>query len=60
MSLPCPKCGTADTAVVDTRMKIDDEGTPYVRRRRKCLKCGEKFSAVENREHDLEANERSP
>ena len=61
MSLPCPRqeCGSADTSVIDSRMKIDGEGIPYVWRRRKCQKCGERFTAVENRQADLETNEPS-
>jgi transcriptional repressor NrdR len=57
MSLPCPKCGTADTQVIDSRMRIDGEGVPYVRRMRKCLKCAHRFAAVENREEDLEKSD---
>jgi transcriptional regulator NrdR family protein len=60
VSMPCPKCGTSETAVSDTRMRIDGEGTPYVRRLRKCLKCAERFASVENRESDLEAQNVSP
>lgn len=38
----CPKCGSDDTAVRDTRM------TGIVRyRRRKCNRCGNKFSTME-------------
>jgi transcriptional regulator NrdR family protein len=57
VSLPCPKCGTSETLVSDTRMRIDGEGMPYVRRRRKCQKCGDRFASVENRESDLEAED---
>lgn len=38
----CPKCGSDETAVRDTRM------TGIVRyRRRKCNRCGNKFSTME-------------
>jgi transcriptional regulator NrdR family protein len=57
MSLPCPQCGSGNTEVLDTRRKVDEEGVPYVWRRRKCVKCQERFSSIENREIDLASNE---
>lgn len=38
----CPKCKSKKTHVVDTQ----DYGT-YIRRRRKCLECGCRFTARE-------------
>lgn len=40
----CPKCNHAETKVTDTRISSDHLG---IRRRRKCLSCGYKFSTVE-------------
>ncbi len=40
----CPKCGTAQTGVVDSRENADHT---VVRRRRKCPVCGEKFTTHE-------------
>ena len=40
--LKCPKCGIIDTIVVDSR----DYGE-YIRRRRKCRKCGHKQTTYE-------------
>jgi Zn ribbon nucleic-acid-binding protein len=42
--LKCPKCGVNDTVVVDSR----DHGD-YIRRRRKCRKCGHKQTTYEQR-----------
>ena len=39
----CPYCGQADSKVIDTNH--DSRGG--VRRRRECLKCGERFSTYE-------------
>src|SRR3989337_2510056 len=39
----CPYCGAADSKVIDTNH--DSRGG--VRRRRECLKCGERFSTYE-------------
>ncbi|MDR3273942.1 MAG: transcriptional regulator NrdR [Puniceicoccales bacterium] len=38
----CPKCGSADSKVTDTRVSVD-----CVKRRRTCLTCGYRFSTVE-------------
>ncbi len=43
----CPSCGHADTAVVDSREAEDGES---IRRRRKCEKCGERFTTRERSE----------
>ena len=43
----CPNCGHADTAVVDSREAEDGES---IRRRRKCEKCGERFTTRERSE----------
>jgi len=40
----CPSCGYKDTSVMDSRMSGD--GTS-IRRRRKCLKCEERFTTYE-------------
>ena len=42
--LKCPKCGIIDTVVIDSR----DYGE-YIRRRRKCRKCGHKQTTYEQR-----------
>ncbi len=38
----CPYCGSEKTRVVDTRSSGD-----VIRRRRKCLSCGRKFTTIE-------------
>jgi transcriptional repressor NrdR len=43
----CPNCGHADTAVVDSREAEDGQS---IRRRRKCDKCGERFTTRERSE----------
>jgi transcriptional repressor NrdR len=43
----CPNCGHPDTAVVDSREAEDGES---IRRRRKCEKCGERFTTRERSE----------
>lgn len=43
----CPNCGHPDTAVVDSRESEDGES---IRRRRKCEKCGERFTTRERSE----------
>ena len=43
----CPFCSAPDTRVVDSR--LSNEGD-QVRRRRECLKCGERFTTYENAE----------
>ena len=40
----CPKCGSADDKVIDTRPS--DEGR-VIRRRRECVFCGNRFSTIE-------------
>jgi len=39
----CPYCGEADSNVIDT----NHDARGGVRRRRKCLKCGQRFSTYE-------------
>ena len=39
----CPYCGEADSKVVDT----NHDARGGVRRRRECLKCGQRFSTYE-------------
>ena len=43
----CPFCGHDDTKVVDSRIS---ESQDAIRRRRECLKCGERFTTYERRE----------
>ena len=38
----CPKCGSNQLLVIDSRQTED-----YCRRRRKCLSCGNRFSSIE-------------
>lgn len=40
----CPKCNYEDTKVIDTRVTFDHSA---IRRRRKCLQCGHRFSTIE-------------
>lgn len=47
MVVRCPNCGHPDTAVVDSREAEDGES---IRRRRKCEKCGERFTTRERSE----------
>jgi len=42
--MQCPKCGTKDTRVIDSR--VSSSGLA-IRRRRSCQKCGYRFSTVE-------------
>lgn len=43
----CPRCKRKDTAVIDSR--IAEEGRA-IRRRRKCPKCGHRFTTFERQE----------
>ena len=43
----CPFCGDAETKVVDSRVS---ESQDAIRRRRECLKCGQRFTTYERRE----------
>jgi len=43
----CPSCGVDEDRVVDSRAA---EGGAAIRRRRECLRCGERFSTVERAE----------
>ena len=43
----CPKCG-GDSTVIDTRERLNSD----IRRRRKCLSCGYRWSTVERMEKD--------
>ena len=47
--MKCPNCGHLETSVLDTRAneatRFSDDA--YVRRRRKCKKCGSRFTTVE-------------
>lgn len=46
----CPFCNSLDTRVVDSRLK---GGGFSIRRRRECMKCGERFSTIETPELKL-------
>jgi transcriptional repressor NrdR len=43
----CPFCGHEDTKVTDSRLAAEGE---QVRRRRECLRCGERFTTFESAE----------
>ena len=43
----CPRCKSADTAVIDSR--VSEEGRA-VRRRRECTKCAHRFTTFERQE----------
>ncbi|AEB07078.1 ATP-cone domain protein [Coriobacterium glomerans PW2] len=47
----CPKCGSEETHVVDSRMH---ETTNAIKRRRKCLDCGYRFTTYERCEDPIE------
>ena len=54
--LTCPKCNCEYTVVVDSRSSGHDmimDG--YIRRRRECEKCGERFTTYEVTKKDYEA-----
>ncbi|KAA6187024.1 transcriptional repressor NrdR [Thiohalocapsa marina] len=46
----CPFCGAQDTKVVDSRLSGDGD---QVRRRRRCVVCGERFTTYESAELNL-------
>ncbi len=46
----CPFCGAQDTKVVDSRLSGDGD---QVRRRRRCVVCGERFTTYEGAELNL-------
>jgi len=43
----CPKCGSVDNKVIDSR---SSEAQDAIRRRRECLECGTRFTTYERRE----------
>ncbi|EHF01838.1 MULTISPECIES: transcriptional regulator NrdR [unclassified Olsenella] len=43
----CPKCGCEESKVVDSR---PSESNDAIRRRRECIRCGERFTTYERRE----------
>ena len=47
----CPKCGNADTRVVDSRTQ---EATNAIKRRRECRGCGFRFTTFERCEDPIE------
>ncbi len=42
--MKCPYCGETDNKVTDSRLSGDNE---VIRRRRECLKCGDRFTTRE-------------
>jgi transcriptional repressor NrdR len=40
----CPHCGETESKVIDTTHEVQAGG---IRRRRECLKCGQRFSTIE-------------
>ena len=42
----CPKCGSTETRVVDSRPRAYN-GNPTMRRRRECISCNERYSTYE-------------
>lgn len=42
--MQCPKCGTKDTRVIDSRVSTSGLA---IRRRRSCQQCGHRFSTIE-------------
>ena len=46
----CPRCGTQDSKVVDSR---PDKAGDSIRRRRECLECGVRFTTYERLEITL-------
>lgn len=51
----CPKCGHADTRVVDSRTQ---EATNAIKRRRECCRCGFRFTTFERCEDPIEVIKR--
>lgn len=43
----CPRCKSADTSVIDSRIAEDGRA---VRRRRECVKCNHRFTSFERQE----------
>ena len=43
----CPFCGHIETKVTDSRLATDGS---QIRRRRECLRCGERFTTFETAE----------
>lgn len=53
----CPICDSDENFVVDTRESVLSETESIViRRRRKCSRCGLRFTTMELRTEDLELN----
>ena len=53
--IKCPKCGHLTSKVVDSR---GGSRADYVRRRRECLECAERFTTYECSDHPALAAER--
>ncbi|MBA4348753.1 MAG: transcriptional regulator NrdR [Thermodesulfovibrio sp.] len=48
--MKCPFCGSIEDKVIDSRMGKEGD---VIRRRRKCLKCGQRFTSYEHVEEPL-------
>lgn len=54
--LTCPKCNCEYTLVIDSRGTGHDSSMDgYIRRRRECEKCGERFTTYEVTKKDYDA-----
>ena len=54
--LVCPKCGCEYTLVVESRKDTHESNmSGYIRRRRECEKCGERFTTYEMTKDDYNA-----
>lgn len=54
--MKCPFCSSKDTKVIDTR---ENTSKNSVRRRRECIKCGERFTTYEQIQNDFWVIKRS-
>lgn len=52
----CPKCGGADTRVIDSRVQ---DSTNAIKRRRECKACGYRFTTFERCEDPIEVIKRN-
>lgn len=48
--MKCPFCGSLEDKVIDSRMSKDGES---IRRRRECIRCGDRFTSYERVEDPL-------
>lgn len=47
--MKCPKCGSINDKVIDTRLSKD---ATVIRRRRECIECGTRFTTYERQEEE--------